>query len=282
MVLEQLCRDHRRPCLSATVMTGFHLAQPVHRDDSDSTPTSAASGKSSEAFQWVLSGPGRNHVDHLAPLEPVYQPGGEGVSAMAAGLAVLEELAAGNLNSLQIPRCQLETGMRTASAGVDVQWQRELDPCSAAISLRVLCSGIPDALPCRPATGSARFSTECSTPASLAPSQFRSRVHFRRSHPRTTLSPQFGQPPRCSGPSRIGGPPLQKFRNPICSSNPKPRCHHPQSRRPPTLGFRTVGWGWSLGPRGEHSLDRNGSSSPQDGVGTPDPTRKRSEEHCLQ
>ena len=88
------------------------------------------------------------------------------------------------LRTLESLGVQLETAWRdaAASAGVDVQWQR-IDPCSAAISLRVPFTIYPmHFMPT--ATGSAAFSTECSTPAFyLAPSQFEAGFISRRSHP---------------------------------------------------------------------------------------------------
>ena len=129
-LLEQLCRDHGALFICDEVMTGFRLGPDGAQGRYGIHPDLSCFGKIIGGGLPVGAVGGRAEImDHLAPLGPVYQAGtlSGNPLAMAAGLAVLDELAAGNAYEvLESLGAQLEAGMRevAASAGVDVQWQR--------------------------------------------------------------------------------------------------------------------------------------------------------------
>lgn len=129
-LLEQLCRDHGTLFICDEVMTGFRLGPAGAQGRFGLHPDLSCFGKIIGGGLPVGAVGGRSEImDHLAPLGPVYQAGtlSGNPLAMAAGLAVLDELAAGGAyEALESLGAQLEAGMRDAatSAGVAVQWQR--------------------------------------------------------------------------------------------------------------------------------------------------------------
>ena len=112
------------------VMTGFRLAKGGAQERFGITPDLSCFGKVIGGGLPVGAFGGRAEImDCLAPLGPVYQAGtlsGNPV-AMAAGIAVLEELAASSAYAkLEELGATIEAGLRQASkaAGVPVQFNR--------------------------------------------------------------------------------------------------------------------------------------------------------------
>src|SRR5256885_11800796 len=112
------------------VMTGFRLAKGGAQERFRITPDLSCFGKVIGGGLPVGAFGGRAEImDYLAPLGLVYQAGtlsGNPV-AMAAGIAALQELEAGNAyTKLEQLGAQLETGMKDAakSSGVSVQFNR--------------------------------------------------------------------------------------------------------------------------------------------------------------
>jgi glutamate-1-semialdehyde 2,1-aminomutase len=112
------------------VMTGFRLAKGGAQERFGITPDLTCFGKIIGGGLPVGAFGGRADImDQLAPLGPVYQAGtlsGNPV-AMAAGLAALEELCAGDAyDRLEQLGAILESGLATAakSAGVSVRFNR--------------------------------------------------------------------------------------------------------------------------------------------------------------
>jgi glutamate-1-semialdehyde 2,1-aminomutase len=112
------------------VMTGFRLAPGGAQQRFGITPDLSTFGKIIGGGLPVGAFGGRAEImDCLAPLGPVYQAGtlSGNPLAMAAGLAALEELRAGNAYArLEELGVALEAGLRDAakSAGVPVQFNR--------------------------------------------------------------------------------------------------------------------------------------------------------------
>jgi len=112
------------------VMTGFRLAFGGAQERFGLRPDLTCFGKIIGGGLPVGAFGGRTEImDCLAPLGPVYQAGtlSGNPLAMAAGLAVLEELAAGTAYAkLEELGAALESGMKEAatSAGVPVQFNR--------------------------------------------------------------------------------------------------------------------------------------------------------------
>ncbi|MBL9175369.1 MAG: glutamate-1-semialdehyde 2,1-aminomutase [Verrucomicrobiales bacterium] len=129
-LLEQLCRNHGALLICDEVMTGFRLGPDGAQGHFGLHPDLSCFGKIIGGGLPVGAVGGRAEImDHLAPLGPVYQAGtlSGNPLAMAAGLATLDELAAGNAYEvLESLGTQLEIGMRDAAkaSGVDVHWQR--------------------------------------------------------------------------------------------------------------------------------------------------------------
>ena len=112
------------------VMTGFRLAKGGAQERFGITPDLSCFGKVIGGGLPVGAFGGRGEImDYLAPVGPVYQAGtlsGNPV-AMAAGIAALEELQAGDAyNRLENLGARLEAGMKEAarSGGVPVQFNR--------------------------------------------------------------------------------------------------------------------------------------------------------------
>jgi glutamate-1-semialdehyde 2,1-aminomutase len=112
------------------VMTGFRLAKGGAQERFGITPDLSCFGKVIGGGLPVGAFGGRAEImDCLAPLGPVYQAGtlSGNPLAMAAGIAALEELSAGDAYSrLEGLGATLESGMKSAakSAGVPVQFNR--------------------------------------------------------------------------------------------------------------------------------------------------------------
>ena len=109
------------------VMTGFRLARGGAQERFGITPDLSTFGKIIGGGLPVGAFGGRADImDYLAPLGPVYQAGtlsGNPV-AMAAGIAALEELLAGQVyQQLEKNGEQLATGMRAAAKSANVPMQ---------------------------------------------------------------------------------------------------------------------------------------------------------------
>ncbi len=128
--LREITRANGALLIFDEVMTGFRLAKGGAQERFGITPDLSCFGKVIGGGLPVGAFGGRAEVmDFLAPAGPVYQAGtlsGNPV-AMAAGLAALEELAAGDAYArLEELGAALEAGMKDAarSAGVPVQFNR--------------------------------------------------------------------------------------------------------------------------------------------------------------
>jgi glutamate-1-semialdehyde 2,1-aminomutase len=112
------------------VMTGFRLALGGAQERFGITPDLSCFGKVIGGGLPVGAFGGRGEImDCLSPLGPVYQAGtlSGNPLAMAAGIAALEELAAGaTYAKLEELGAALEAGMKSAAktAGVPVQFNR--------------------------------------------------------------------------------------------------------------------------------------------------------------
>ncbi len=128
--LRDITARHGALLIFDEVMTGFRLAFGGAQERFGIRPDLSCFGKIIGGGLPVGAFGGRADImDFLAPLGPVYQAGtlsGNPV-AMAAGLAALEELRAGDAYvKLEALGAALETGMREAakSAGIPVQFNR--------------------------------------------------------------------------------------------------------------------------------------------------------------
>jgi glutamate-1-semialdehyde 2,1-aminomutase len=128
--LREITREHGSLLIFDEVMTGFRLAKGGAQERFGIKPDLSCFGKVIGGGLPVGAFGGRAEImDYLAPLGPVYQAGtlsGNPV-AMAAGLAALEELTAGNAYArLEQLGAVLETGLKDAaqSAGIPVQFNR--------------------------------------------------------------------------------------------------------------------------------------------------------------
>jgi glutamate-1-semialdehyde 2,1-aminomutase len=128
--LREITRAHGALLIFDEVMTGFRLAKGGAQERFGITPDLSCFGKVIGGGLPVGAFGGRAEImDCLAPLGPVYQAGtlsGNPV-AMAAGIAALEELIAGDAYSrLEQNGAALEAGLRQAAqaAGVAVQFNR--------------------------------------------------------------------------------------------------------------------------------------------------------------
>jgi glutamate-1-semialdehyde 2,1-aminomutase len=128
--LSEITRAHGSLLIFDEVMTGFRLAKGGAQERFHITPDLSTFGKVIGGGLPVGAFGGRAEImDCLAPLGPVYQAGtlsGNPI-AMAAGIANLQELLAGNAyEKLEQLGAQLEAGMRDAakSANVPVQFNR--------------------------------------------------------------------------------------------------------------------------------------------------------------
>ena len=128
--LRRLTRETGALLIFDEVMTGFRLARGGAQERYGITPDLTCFGKIIGGGLPVGAFGGRAEImDCLAPLGPVYQAGtlsGNPV-AMAAGIAALEELFAGNsYEKLEAAGAQLEAGLSAAAnaAGIPVQFNR--------------------------------------------------------------------------------------------------------------------------------------------------------------
>jgi len=128
--LRQITATHGALLIFDEVMTGFRLAPGGAQERFGITPDLSTFGKIIGGGLPVGALGGRADVmDHLAPLGPVYQAGtlSGNPLAMVAGLANLDELAAGDYYAqLEARGAQLEAGLRAAagSARVAVTFNR--------------------------------------------------------------------------------------------------------------------------------------------------------------
>jgi glutamate-1-semialdehyde 2,1-aminomutase len=128
--LREITTAHGSLLIFDEVMTGFRLAPGGAQQRFGITPDLSTFGKIIGGGLPVGAFGGRAEImDCLAPLGPVYQAGtlSGNPLAMAAGLAALEELRAGNAYArLEELGAALEAGLRDAakSAGVPVQFNR--------------------------------------------------------------------------------------------------------------------------------------------------------------
>src|SRR5437868_13401622 len=108
-------------------MTGFRVARGGAQQLYGTRPDLTALGKVIGGGLPVGAFGGRAEImDCLAPLGPVYQAGtlSGNPLAMAAGMAALEELAAGNAyEKLESLGAQLEAGMQDAAKAAEVKVQ---------------------------------------------------------------------------------------------------------------------------------------------------------------
>jgi len=129
-LLTRLCRESGTVFIFDEVMTGFRVAPGGAQQLYGLKPDLSCFGKIIGGGLPVGAFGGRADImDKLSPLGPVYQAGtlSGNPLAMAAGLAALAELAAGNLYAkLDALGRQLEAGMVNISqrSGVAIQWQR--------------------------------------------------------------------------------------------------------------------------------------------------------------
>jgi glutamate-1-semialdehyde 2,1-aminomutase len=128
--LREITRSNGALLIFDEVMTGFRLAKGGAQARFGITPDLSCFGKVIGGGLPVGAFGGKSEImDCLAPLGPVYQAGtlsGNPI-AMAAGIAALEELQAGDAYThLEQLGQQLETGLRDAakSAGIPVQFNR--------------------------------------------------------------------------------------------------------------------------------------------------------------
>jgi glutamate-1-semialdehyde 2,1-aminomutase len=128
--LRQITAEHGAVLIFDEVMTGFRLAPGGAQQRFSITPDLSTFGKIIGGGLPVGAFGGRGDImDCLAPLGPVYQAGtlSGNPLAMAAGIAALEELKAGNAYAqLEAKGAALETGLRDAakSAGIPVTFNR--------------------------------------------------------------------------------------------------------------------------------------------------------------
>lgn len=129
-LLRRLCTRHGTVLIADEVMTGFRLAPGGAQEVFGLTPDLSTFGKIIGGGLPVGAFGGRVDImDRLAPLGPVYQAGtlSGNPLAMAAGIAALDALAAGDAYTrLESLGRQLEAGMTEAArrAGIPVRWQR--------------------------------------------------------------------------------------------------------------------------------------------------------------
>jgi glutamate-1-semialdehyde 2,1-aminomutase len=128
--LRKITADNGSVLIFDEVMTGFRLAKGGAQERFGITPDLTCFGKIIGGGLPVGAFGGRAEImDCLAPLGPVYQAGtlSGNPLAMAAGLAALQELFAGNAyEKLESLGAQLEAEMKDAAklAKVPVQFQR--------------------------------------------------------------------------------------------------------------------------------------------------------------
>ncbi len=128
--LRQITAEQGTVLIFDEVMTGFRLAPGGAQERFGIRPDLSCFGKIIGGGLPVGAFGGRGEImDYLAPLGPVYQAGtlSGNPLAMAAGIAALEELRAGNAYvQLEAKGAALEAGLRAAakSAGVPVTFNR--------------------------------------------------------------------------------------------------------------------------------------------------------------
>ena len=128
--LRQITAEQGAVLIFDEVMTGFRLAPGGAQERFGIRPDLSCFGKIIGGGLPVGAFGGRGDImDYLAPLGPVYQAGtlSGNPLAMAAGIAALEELRAGNAYvQLEAKGAALEAGLRAAakSAGVPVTFNR--------------------------------------------------------------------------------------------------------------------------------------------------------------
>ncbi|MBI4324492.1 MAG: glutamate-1-semialdehyde 2,1-aminomutase [Chloroflexi bacterium] len=128
--LREITTAHGALLIFDEVMTGFRLAWGGAQERFGIKPDLSCFGKIIGGGLPVGAFGGRADImDHLAPLGPVYQAGtlSGNPLAMAAGIAALEELKAGQTYAaLEALGAELEAGMRDAAkaAHIPVQFQR--------------------------------------------------------------------------------------------------------------------------------------------------------------
>lgn len=128
--LRQITAEQGTVLIFDEVMTGFRLAPGGAQERFGIRPDLSCFGKIIGGGLPVGAFGGRGDImDYLAPLGPVYQAGtlSGNPLAMAAGIAALEELRAGNAYAqLEAKGAALEAGLREAamSAGIPVTFNR--------------------------------------------------------------------------------------------------------------------------------------------------------------
>ena len=128
--LRQITAEQGTVLIFDEVMTGFRLAPGGAQERFGIRPDLSCFGKIIGGGLPVGAFGGRGDImDYLAPLGPVYQAGtlSGNPLAMAAGIAALEELRAGDAYAqLEAKGAALEAGLRAAakSAGVPVTFNR--------------------------------------------------------------------------------------------------------------------------------------------------------------
>ena len=129
-LLRQITAEQETVLIFDEVMTGFRLAPGGAQERFGIRPDLSCFGKIIGGGLPVGAFGGRGDImDYLAPLGPVYQAGtlSGNPLAMAAGIAALEELRAGDAYAqLEAKGAALEAGLRAAakSAGVPVTFNR--------------------------------------------------------------------------------------------------------------------------------------------------------------
>ena len=129
-LLRQITAEQETVLIFDEVMTGFRLAPGGAQERFGIRPDLSCFGKIIGGGLPVGAFGGRGEImDYLAPLGPVYQAGtlSGNPLAMAAGIAALEELRAGDAYAqLEAKGAALEAGLRAAakSAGVPVTFNR--------------------------------------------------------------------------------------------------------------------------------------------------------------
>lgn len=122
--LRQISQAHGALLIFDEVMTGFRLAPGGAQERFGITPDLTTFGKIIGGGLPVGALGGRADImDYLAPVGPVYQAGtlSGNPLALAAGLANLDELAAGNYyEQLETRGAQLEAGLRAAARSAKV------------------------------------------------------------------------------------------------------------------------------------------------------------------